>query len=113
MEVAAGGWSSERWYLPKTTQLARRGTGDLSPFVTGQHPAAVVSWYQCPQTPCRVQERLHVATGEDLLIYKGWETPAKVIRIILVSFLQTADSLLLGIGLEAAAVCSGNRRGAW
>lgn len=55
------------------------------------------------------QERLHLATGEDLLVYKGWQTPEEVIRIILTSFPPT-DSLWLGVGLGAAVVFSGSRR---
>lgn len=56
------------------------------------------------------QETLHLATGKDLLVYKGWQTPEEAIRIILTSFPPTADSLWLGVGLGAAIVFSGSRR---
>lgn len=60
-----------------------------------------------------VEERLHLAAGEDLLVYKGWQTSEEVVRIILTSFPQTADSLRLEVGLGAAAVCSESRRVAY
>lgn len=59
------------------------------------------------------EERLHLAADEDLLVYKGWQTSEEVIRIILTSFPLTADSLRLGVGLGAAAVCSESRRVAY
>jgi len=36
-----------------------------------------------------VEERLHLAAGEDLLVYEGWQTSEEVIRIILTSFPPT------------------------